>query len=267
MNYSRHFDSPQDFVAAANKPANKNLNDEQIARNSRRKFNGGTLKQATKMANEGWQDAPALSDNSFRQLANGETEGIKQMTQASVSGAFLEMGDYVAGIPECFQEFAPMPAPRGFRIGANMSAHAGISKRQKALRGAVILAVTDTLEKSGFTVDIKGFFKSSGSGDAEMVTSFPLKRSGERVDENQLAYWLCHDSALRQIYFSYQDTHDDNFIETYQVTHGRGKPANATCDEIDVDFAFTSNMNPSNDSQALELYKQVMTRIEKKLAS
>ena len=267
MDYSVKFDSPWDFINEARKEPNKTLAKCDRAREAGKhdSFYGGTLPEACKMAEQGWEDAPDLSAVCNAVLESGQGQAMRELTVASVSGAFLDIGAFVSGEPECFQEFTPVETPRGFSLGVALNAHSGISKEQKILRGSVMMAVAQTLERSGFVVELIALMSSENDGHREILT-FPLKRAGERVDQNQISYWSCHDSAFRQIWFSYQDTRSDKYIKDFNVGHGRGRPMRCTPKEAGVDYNFSANCNPRNEKEALEAYKQVMCEIALVLA-
>ena len=222
------------------------------------------MKGAVKLAREGWSDAPKLSAGesfqSLRDYAHGEEEG----TVASVSGSFLDIGAFIADEPECFQDFVEVETPKGITLGVNIVASANESPKSMINKGIAILAVADELERSGFSVSLVVICSSHNQGNTATLT-IPIKKAGERTDENQIAYWSCHPSALRQLFFRWQDRLPKEWIAKMAASEGRGKP-NRTKKFEGVDYVFTSGLDLGDEKKTLTYYKNEMEQIEKMLA-
>lgn len=230
-------------------------------------WNGKTTHEmAVEMAGNGWHDAPKLSDtgiaHSLRDFAQGQREG----TVASVSGAFLDIGAYVSGEPECFQDFAPVETPRGIVLGVNFGALANVSAQEMINRGTALMAIVDELQRAGFTVSLEAFWYShSPTKGYEFTLKIPIKKAGDRVDENQIAFWSCHPAALRQLGFAWQEIQDDKWVQIMDVCGGRG--ISLTPKSLEgVDYIFGSEGLPRDEKQTLEYYAKCMGEIEKVLA-
>ena len=232
-------------------------------------FYGGTLERASSLARDGWGGAPKLTGTPLADSLKDHAEGTTQGTIASTSGAYLDIGAFISGDPECFQEFAPIETPRGLVLGINLSAAGMVKKEQLANKGAVMLAISDTLEKAGFTVSLMAIFSgtSYGAKKVKELYKFPLKRAGERVDENQLAYWCCHDSAIRQLFFSFQDTQaTEEYVEAFKLESGRGRPRTPKAGEANCDYVFPHTLAPKTTKEAMSDFTNIMGEIEAFLA-
>jgi len=247
-----------------------NKNASQDSRRKSDSWHGGVnYEQASDLAETGWSDAPKLTGsdiaNNLRDYAEGQREG----TIASVSGAFLDMGAYCSGQPECFQEFTEVETPRGVVLGVNIGALSDISPTEMTNRGVVLMAIVDELERNGFSVSLEAFWHSrlhKGGGEHWSTLRFPLKRMGERVDENLLAFWACHPAALRQMGFAWQECHDDVWVKRMDVNEGRGQSRDPESLE-GIDYLFGSTRLPRDEEKTLEYYKTAMAGIEKVLAT
>lgn len=235
-------------------------------KNERDNWHGGVNQdESVKLAKYGWTDAPRLSENGKGDGLRDYSQGQRVGTVAGVNGSFLDVGAFCAGEPECFQEFAPVETPRGITLGLNFGALCDINPQEMINRGTVLLAVHDELERAGFTVSIEAFWFSKGSQGSEFTLRFPIKEAGQRVDENQLAFWACHPSALRHLGFAWQEIQDESWVKKMNVKGTRG--ASATPAKMDgMDYIFNSANLPRDEAQTLAYYERTMREIEKMLA-
>ena len=264
LDYSRKFESPWDFMEAANQPITCDYKSARQRGEEGNKFVGGTLPDSIALATEGWGDAPNLGEQ-CNAIVEGIAEAEAEGTMASVSGAFLDIGAFVSGEPECFQEFTPVPAPKTMRMGVNIMISCENSKTQIAFKGAVMIAVIRSLEMSGVAVELDCVIANQPSNRASKIfenITFPLKRAGERVDENQLAYWVCHDSALRQIYFSYQDTQSKTYQNAFNTSCGRGACRGVKAAKVGCDYIFPNHLSPRTVEEAVGEYQAIMEEVK-----
>jgi len=227
-------------------------------------FGGVTHAEAVDLATNGWHDAPRLSNselaNNLANYAQGETLG----TVASVSGAFLDIGAYCAGEPECFREFAPVETPRGIVLGMNIGGLSDVTHEQMVNRGVVTVAIIEALQKAGFTVSVIAFHSSESTdlSNYKQTLLIPIKKAGERVDENLIAYWACHASALRHMSFANQETFTDKgFLNAFVNSPGGGR-TNQPAHIDGIDYLFTAKELPRNDDETFEFFKKCLADIE-----
>lgn len=225
---------------------------------------GVNLKQASELATHGWKDAPKLSGTDMSHALADYSVGQRQGTVASVSGAFLDVGAFCSGGPECFQEFTEVESPKGIVLGVNFGALCDVSPESMINQGLVMLAIADELQRLGFTVTLQAFWYSQGDDGCEFTLQVPVKRPGERVDENLLAYWACHPSALRQIGFAWQDIQDDTWHRKMDATSGRGR--SLTPDSLEgIDYVFNNGERLNSKKTTFAYYDKHMAAIKKLL--
>lgn len=230
-------------------------------------WNGNvTHDEALQLAETGWTDAPNLSELAER-IAPTETR-ISHEMQHAVSGAFVDVSRYVEGHPEDMLEFCDEPAPRQIRLAVDLCKECKETARQLELAGAVALAVIDTLNRSGFVADLMAFAviesgvqkgKKIFATGRKSLTSFPLARAGEPIDPDQLAFWLCHPAALRQLIFGFWDTCPKDFYQATKQHQFRGAARRATPQDVGADYVLSCS--PSTEEEARREYHRIISEI------
>jgi len=219
-------------------------------------WTGCTHEEAIELAETGWRDAPDLGLIA-ETIAPAETRTAHQM-QHAVAGAFVDVARYLEGHPECMLEFLDEPAPRVISIAVGIGATANTSTRSMELAGAVAVAVIDTLTASGFNVELSAFVTSTDRDSS--LTTFPLKRAHEPIDQNQIAFWLCHPAAFRSLIFGFWDTCPKDFYEGTSQNHGRGRIDDSTAEALGVDYVLISR--PRHEEAAAASYSRIMDQIK-----
>lgn len=258
--------SPLEITAAAEKPL------AGYAKNPARNipaqaWNGNAgYSEAVALAKTGWPDAPKLSELA-EQIAPTETRTAHEM-QHAVTGACVDVSRYLEGHPECMLEFCDEPAPRSLSIAIDASKACDVTAREMELAGAVALAVIDTLNRSGFNVDlslvtaIEGYKiikKRPRATGERAITKFPISRAGEPVDVDQLAFWLCHPAAFRQLILGFWDTCPRDFYLGTRQDHLRGIPRRAEAADAGVDYILSCS--PANERAAATEYHRIISEI------
>lgn len=265
MNWTHEFrlSSPLEITAAAE----KELPEHAKAAWSRARSNPSplsftgnvTYSEAVTLANTGWPDAPKLGDLA-EVIAPSETRPSFEM-QHAVTGAFVDVARFVEGHPENMLEFCDEPAPRNITLAVQIGKHSEVSARSMELAGAVAVAVTDTLARSGYRVEIIG---TSGSRNKAFTMStlmtFPIKRASEPLDLNQLAFWLCHPAAYRHLVFGWRDVAftKAQFKGTLQHDN-RGYSHAPTAAEAGADYVI--NTSPADEHAARREYHRIISEI------
>ena len=90
-------------------------------------------------------------------------------------------------------------------------------------RGSAIFCAVEQLEAKGCSVEIVGRIISRGSGDnAKKIADIriQLKRHGEYLDPNILAFWLAHPAAARRIGFKLKESLPAKWCEALSNNYG-----------------------------------------------
>lgn len=204
------FDSLGDFIRyAKDNPTPKESN--QAKRDS---FNyTDTLSDACNLALHGWDEIRGEVDAQLDELVEhiNDAFGEFYVSEHSTSGAFVDMGRFVTGEPECMVAFVSEPQARMGRVvkivmNAVVSGHVNADLIKK--RGIAILALVDTIHKLGVGIEL-WWEESMTGGKQEFSTLTKLHSSEEPMDINSLMFSLAHPDMLRRLQFSVQEQHKE----------------------------------------------------------
>lgn len=88
------------------------------------------------------------------------------------------------------------------------------------LRGAAVLSLADTLERRGFSTELRIVGNSQAGGQAFRY-SIVYKRAGEPLDIDRAAFAIAHPSSMRRLAFAILEQHRE--LET-NFRSGYGSP-------------------------------------------
>jgi len=205
------FDNLAEYAAYAESPCDMANNERHSLTNpssDRWDYSTG-LDGAIALVRSGWPEGT----RKMREAADAIYERIAPRvaifgnTEHAVSGASIDIAAYVEGIPECMLEFVETETQAARPVDMLISASFwhGVSADVVCNRGAAILAAIEALDRRGCSVtvtveDSSGKRKASGS---YMVTyAVTLKRPGEIIDTDALAFALMHPAYCRRIGFA-----------------------------------------------------------------
>ena len=208
------FDSLGDYVRhAKDNPTPKDSNQPKSG-----SFNyTENLNEACNLAIHGWDEIRAEVDAQLDELVEhiNDAFGEFYVSEHSTSGAFVDMGRFVTGEPECMVSFVSEPQARMGRVVkivvngvVSGHVHADIIKK----RGIAILALVDTIHKLGVGIELWWEESMTGTGTGskkEFSTLVKLHSSEEPMDINSLMFSLAHPDMLRRLQFSVQEQHKD----------------------------------------------------------
>jgi hypothetical protein len=237
------FDSLGDYVRfAKDNPTPKDSNQP----NSGGSFNyTANLAEACNLALHGWDEIRAEVDAQLDELVEhiNDAFGEFYVSEHSTSGAFVDMGRFVTGEPECMVSFVSEPQARMGRVVkivvngvVSGHVHADIIKK----RGIAVLALVDTIHKLGVGIELwwEESMTGAGSSKKEFSTLVKLHSSEEPMDINSLMFSLAHPDMLRRLQFSVQEQHKDWKEQgaytggSYGHVHDLFSPANCDYDVV-----------------------------------
>ena len=272
-----HYDSIEDYMAQCLANPDKNG----ASHKSSDGWAGGSLENALKLQREGWQGRPDVSKLAKDLDIQGSADLTEMTTEHSIQGAYVDVPAFLEGVPECMVEFTEQPAPKVVRLGFSISTGANLSEKAFANRGAVLLAIYNKVASAGYSTEIVAYApikKEIRNGrNGRKVTnrqcaSFVLKRSDRHMDEDELAFWCCHPSALRRIHFMHQESlpKADRDALGIHVGEGYGKPTDLSdFKEAEEQLALDCRNDLRSDSfeDAVEYYNEIIKELNAKLAS
>lgn len=170
-------------------------------------YGTSSFEEALSLVRGGWPIGLAKVEEIYSRLYRAVGEKIKKTDfEYNVSGSVVDVGRFCSGEPECFMEFTEKTVEgpgRIVTITVNMFVSAGIDERTVFLRGAGVLTLVDALEEAGYSVAINGRYYMKGKGhDRHEDFLFPVKRPGEAVESDRLAFVFCHRSMTRRLMFA-----------------------------------------------------------------
>jgi len=260
MKYTQSiFRNVSDFMAMVRQPAQVMGTSVDASRDS---WGGGSMANALAMVDTGWSGRPDLGAMAKAMAIQGNAPA--HSTRHAVSGAFIDMGEYLSGMPECMIDFIEEPAPRIIKLGVNLVASGANNPEAFKRRGAVVLAVVESLQAAGYGVEVTVYMLASASGTSWVnLDAFILKRADQPLDMDSLAFWTCHPSAFRRIWFALCERKSSDFRSAFGVYRqgGYGMPATLrnvpqAKEELALDLEI--DIVPQSMDDAKKLYEKIM---------
>jgi hypothetical protein len=124
-----------------------------------------------------------------------------------VGGAVPAVPIFCAGDPSCMMDWTNAEIATNPIVRLDYC-NGGIHDRKAEalmLRGAAVLSLADSLERRGYSTEIRVVAETNGrdrAGAVTLATSIVLKRAGEYFDVDRLAFALAHPSVHRRLRFA-----------------------------------------------------------------
>jgi hypothetical protein len=242
VDHLREFDSWWSFAACASDLRLRQWHEYNCASHESGDRYGGrswhgtsTFDEAVDMAlRRGWPEGRELLRESI--VAVRPKPKVYESLEFEVAGAFPCVPLYCAGDPQWmvsdpganFRMAKPI-----VRIDYNNWVHAGVDVKSMMLRGAAIVSLADTLERQGFSVELRiiGNSKQIYGGRKVFRYSIVYKRAGEPLDLDRAAFAIAHPASMRRLAFaileqhreletSFEGNYGSPMYERNPVTHG-----------------------------------------------
>lgn len=170
-------------------------------------FGLNTVGSVLPLADAGWPEglksvqalaAPALRAVTLGMRTRGEPE-------ANVTGASLDVGALLSGVPECWVTRRRRKVAPVVTLDINLSTSGGIPAEVLVRRGAGVVALVQALQGSGYTVRVhavSGGTFSTPKGTVESWTRVRLTDDGGGpLDMDRLSFALVHPAATRTLVY------------------------------------------------------------------
>jgi len=264
----REHNSFADFVEFA---ANENVvtRHERHSRTTRsdslRWTGTASFEDAVKLAREGWPEGrERIAKYSAQFAAMLGSRLRKPILSHSVAGFAPDVGAFLCGEPENMfnRETRDDDAPgKILSLVVNGGASASISPETIMRRGAMIVALIDALENAGYSCNLTVAYvateghSGSGAHGADLVQ---VKRAGEPVEIDRLAFIFAHPSMLRRIVFSAREQ-DAQWFNACHCDYGYSQDLPAE-DQGDLYFprSFTGDVS---DRELLPWFIRQMAKV------
>ena len=176
------------------------------------RFNPYSWDETLQHLTKGWSGSKALKVASDKISEMRDHSGTT--TEFDVTGDFIDIGDYLTGVPECWGSMIEDPKPL-LKLSIMIEAGVGGSRSSSEIenRGAAILAMIDAFREKGFFLDIT--INSSCDGmdsrrDRQVQLNFDTANGYSR---DLLAFCVAHPCFLRRIVFAirHKESHDHDY--------------------------------------------------------
>lgn len=207
-----------------------------------------------KLAETGWQDGAEEIDSLREEIHSIiEPKGIEMSITPHVSGAFVDIGRYIQGVPECMCQFMHTETnQKPVQLVVNGSVSCGVSAERQKNRGAAIAAAIDVMEERGYRVELWLYF-GVRSGISYTIDLVRVKDFNQGVDTDRLAYALAHAGFNRRLHFGVCETRKERFKIGSYPGGGYGAPRETSEEELrtiegldsdsDVDLVYIVGIN------------------------
>lgn len=196
-------------------------------------FGTENFEEAMRLARDGWADGRAKIVHGLETAAVLQREPIRRGRTYDVAGMLPDVPRFIAGAPDCM-----------FTVGEDLRARrpvvrvvfapcwsAGVAEKNIINRGVALLSIVDQWEDDGYSVEIDLAFRAEADGWDFRVTC-PVKRAGEPLELDRLAFVLANPSILRRVIFSLYEQQGQKGFEG-AFTGSFGSPADIPLRELD----------------------------------
>ena len=165
---------------------------------------GGSFKHAVDLARHG---DPTRAQNIYEGVCKMKNEMLADDTswRRDVAGAYFDVGDFLAGEPECFWEQQDEPAKPVVEVIVNASMNAAVEADVIRNRGAAAVALCDALANDGYTIDLQVVQVSSKlplqGRMFESVVHFP----NNPLDLDAVSYAVSNAGYVRRLGFGLKE--------------------------------------------------------------
>jgi len=183
----------------------------------------------------GWQEGvDAVNSKSAKIESILGASIIREAYSPAVTGLFFDTGLVLSGEPECWlQTVEEDTGSKVVTVSINACISGSVNKRTIIDRGAAVCALVKLLETQGKSVRVLYGMGLNTNWDMSGDTcrlEVTLKREGDPLDLDTLAFWLVCPDAFRRLCFRFIEAHEI----WKQVGKGYGYPDTNWNPEADV---------------------------------
>jgi hypothetical protein len=216
-------DSVEDAFEAGNSDARRSYRDS--SHTGSEGFSGTRdWEHAEQLALHGWDEGITEVDKYRSSIVDAlskvrEIDLTDQYIDYDVAGAFVDVGLYMEGEPECMGEICETNTSRArvIDLHINLSAACHVDEGVIRNRGAALAALVDVIEEMGIRVGVYAVQAVDQNG-SEMYIKVCVKKPEQPMQVDRVAFAIGHPSALRRMMFGLME-YDAN------LGSGYGRPA------------------------------------------
>jgi hypothetical protein len=204
-------------------------------RASKRWDDGLGFDGAMDMARDGgwWEEGAAKMIDATSEAIQLKREGAAPEIEYDVTGARLDMDEYLSGEPECWERIDDEQVSQVINIGVQLYTPGGNDMQMFVNRGAALLSIIDDLEAQGVRVELWGCVSGiNRKGRREAIDMrIKLKGADESWSPASIAFGLCHPAVSRRLGFAAVETFENlrRYAHGHTLDYDNDRP-------IDSDF-------------------------------
>jgi len=218
----------------------------------------GTWQQCLDLTRDGWPEgrekAEALRANLTSVMGS---RSVRPRMYTAVAGFAPNVPAYLAGEPETMYALRPIETlgtGKLVHIVFNCCVSCGIDPQTMMLRGALVMALVDMLELSGYRCEIT--LASGCVFNGTLTQTFiKIKETDEGVNADTLAFWLANPASFRRWIFSIWE-HAWNG----RLPYGYGMPSGIIPSRTGDIYLNEAHLAAVNDSNAVEFLKKHLVK-------
>ena len=184
---------------------------------------------AFRMARDGWdkhlQETIEISRSAV-ETVEAETT-LQTFTPVwDVTGAMVDVGEYLAGVPECMIEIPPSPTTKTGRVVtlcASVSYSSAINEKTLTARGKVITALALELSRLGISTELYADFSARG-GALRQNLRVLVKGPNDILDPAKILFAYAHPGMLRVLGLTSMHGLPSRFQDALNVGSTYGAP-------------------------------------------
>lgn len=174
-------------------------------------FGGGTdgWHDIEEMAYKGWEAGAQRAERMRMEVEDRieslGLEGLDAVEEYDVSGAFVDVGAFCEGEPECMVEYEEkmMPRQRVAKIYVQINYLSSVTCEEAERRGVAITAIVDALEAHGIQCEVWAVDYSETLRSAQMHKHAVLvKAAGQLMPIDRMAFAIGHPAFYRGASFA-----------------------------------------------------------------
>lgn len=206
---------------------------------------------------KGRADISACLDEVYAGNSASRSDG--SYADYDVSGDYPDIDRYLAGDPEHMISYGSHIAAKPvIKLAVNVVASCNIPAKHLINRGSAVVALVDAIESNGNSVELTAVDASARRGSKCLaVYAVALKKAGEVLSIDDIAFGLGHPDMLRRIFFSIMErdpwTEGKGYVNTY------GTPADLPDACIPWDTVYLKGV--CNDGESYRTPQSAMAKV------
>lgn len=177
-----------------------------------------TYQEAYDLAINGWKEGISKIKLDYKNnflLEKIKTDNIYKPTY-EVSGNYVDIGRYISGLPDNMVYIKNKPSNKRVKIICKAGFNSGADKESYFKYGLRILSIIDYCEKQNIRVELLCRFCTE-YGNCKSIIEVILKKYGDFVDINKLAFSLCNPAFQRRIEFSFCESLSKEICKAFDI--------------------------------------------------